>query len=302
MAHNQGSFIVHLPDIELHEADTLEQAAKLMRRYAPDARLLAGGTDLLIDLKAGRVSVRHVVSINRLNALRGVAATDGGLRLGALTTIAELAASPLVREGFVSLLDAASRMAAPQVRNLATVGGNIAAAVPCADLPPVLMVLGASVVMWSAAGERQVPLESFFVGPRQTVLQKEEVLTAILVPQAPPRFGAAYARFQLREGNAVAVASVAAGLLLNADDTIRHARIALGAVAPVPKLAQSAGDLLAGKRPDDRSFEAASVAAMEATEPISDIRGSAEHRRQVVGILTRRALAAAHQRAGEAGE
>ena len=177
---------MYIPDVELHEATTLEEAAALMKRYAPDARLLAGGTDLLVDLKSGRVSVGHLVSIKRIAALRGVSEVDGGLRIGALTTITQLDHAPLVQQQFLPLREATRRMAAPQIRNAATVGGNIASAVPCADLPPILTVMNASLVLWSAEGERNVPLESFFVGARQTVRRDDEVLTAVLVPKQPP--------------------------------------------------------------------------------------------------------------------
>jgi carbon-monoxide dehydrogenase medium subunit len=291
---------VHLPEFELHEAATLEQAADALLRYAPRARLLAGGTDLLVDLKTGRVSFDHLVSLNRIGALRGVSATTNGLRIGALTTVTQLASSPVVRERFGPILDATSRMAAPQIRNAATVGGNIAAAVPCADLPPILMAMNASVVLWFAGGERDVPLDGFFVGPRQTALRDGEVLTAIVVPSPPPTFGAAYARFQLRDGNAIAVASVAASLLLGEDGAVRDARIVIGAVAPIPKLVESAGAILVGKPPGDDAFGAAGDAARAAAEPISDVRGSADFRRELVGVLTRRALATALGRAQEA--
>nr|CAI78853.1 carbon monoxide dehydrogenase medium chain [uncultured bacterium] len=291
---------MYLPDIELHEASTLEEAAAVMAGHAPDARLLAGGTDLLVDLKTGRVNFGHLVSLRRIDALRGISETADGLRIGALTTISQLDGSPIVRERFSPLLDATSQMANPQIRNVATVGGNIASAVPCADLPPILTAMGASVVLWSAAGQREVPLDAFFVGPRQTVRRDDEVLTAILVPQPPPSFGAAYARFQLRDGNAIAVAAVAAGVLLDNDSSVKEARIVLGAVAPVPLLVESAGAALVGQAPEESAFRHAADAAMGAAEPISDLRGSAEYRRELVGVLTRRALSAACQRAREA--
>ena len=290
---------MYVPDVELHETATLEDAASAMTRHAPDARLLAGGTDLLVDLKTGRARFGHLVSINRIEALHGVTEAAGSLRIGALTTITQLDRSPIVRERFSPILDATRKMAAPQIRNVATVGGNIASAVPCADLPPVLTAMNASVVLWSAKGERTVPLDAFFVGPRQTVLRDDEVLTTVFVPDLPPGFGAAYARFQLRDGNAIAVAAVAAGLLLDGNNTVRDARIVLGAVAPIPKLVESAGARLVGQSPDEGAFRRAAAAAMEAAQPISDVRSSADFRRELVGVLTRRALAAAYRRARE---
>ncbi len=290
---------MYLPTLELHEATSLDEAAALLNRYAPDARLLAGGTDLLVDLKTGRGTAGHLVSIQGISELRGVSETSSGLRIGALTTLNELDASPVIARRYPALRDATGRMAAPQIRNAATVGGNIAGAVPCADLPPVLLVSGASVVLWSPTGERRVGLEDLFVGPRETILQQDEVLIAVTVPTPPRGFGAAYARFALRDGNAIAVAAVAAGLLLDPDDTVRKARIALGAVAPTPRLVEPAGALLAGRPVDEDALDEAAEAAIAAAEPITDIRGSAEFRRRLVGTLTRRAIRHARRRCGE---
>lgn len=295
-----GEASVYVPDIELHEAATLEEAVAATSRYGSDARLLAGGTDLLVDLKTSRIRISHVVSLGRIEGLRGVSETDGTLRIGALTTITQLGGSSIVRERFAPLLDAAGQMAAPQIRNVATVGGNIASAVPCADLPPILGAMGASVMLWSRAGEREVPLDKFFVGPRRTVRRDDEVLTAVLVPRPPRGFGAAYARFALREGNAIAVAAVAAALYLDLQNHISEARIVLGAVAPIPRLVEEAAAELRGRAPDEGAFDRAAEAARRAAEPISDVRGSAEFRRELIAVLTRRALATAYHRAKEA--
>lgn len=290
---------MNLPDFELHEATSLEEATDLLARHGSSARLLAGGTDLLVDLKSGRVRCDHLISIKRICELRGILATADSIRIGALTTVTELSRSALIQREFASILDATRDMAATQIRNLATVGGNIASAVPCADLPPILMVLGSSVCLWSKEGVRSVPMGSFYVGPRQTVLRSSEAVTFIDIPLPESGFGAAYARLALRDGNAIAVASVAAGLTLNEQGTIRDVRIALGAVAPTPRLVQLPESIMVGGSGDEGALDGAAVAAMEAAEPISDIRGSAEYRREMVGILTRRALKTALFRARE---
>ncbi|MCP4246272.1 MAG: xanthine dehydrogenase family protein subunit M [bacterium] len=290
---------MYLPVVTLHESASLEQAAELMARHGPGARLLAGGTDLLVDLKTGRIQADHLISIGRIPELHGISQTPDGLRIGTLTTIAELLADPIIQQQFAPIIDAAAEMAAPQVRNAATVGGNIASAVPCADLPPILMVLGASVALWSPDGQRRVALDAFFRGPRQTVRREDEVLTAVEVPFAPPSFGAAYARLSLREGNAIAVAGVAAGLHFDDGGIIREARLALGAVAPVPTLVEAAGQALAGKPLDEATITEAADLAVQAAQPITDVRGSADYRRDMVGVLTRRALEKARQRALE---
>jgi len=288
---------VILSEAEFHEAATLEQASELMARWGAESRFLAGGTDLLVDLKTDRYRVGHVISLNRIAALRGISPANGGVRIKALTTINELAASAIIRERFPAILDATREMATPQIRNLATVGGNIASAVPCADLPPILAVLHASLSLWSSSGERVLPLEDFFIGPRQTVRRGGEILSEIFVPYPPPRFGAAYARFGLREANAVAVAGVAAGLLLGKDGRVVEARICLSAVAPTPKLVTAAESLLVGKVLDRASLDRVAAAAMDASQPISDLRATADFRRELVGILTRRALVTAQERA-----
>ena len=286
-----------LTDIEFHEANTLKEASDWMGRYAPNARLMAGGTDVLVDLKTGRYSTDHIVTLHRIAALRGLKTTDGHLRIGTLTTPNQLWEATTIWEKFPAILDAVRDMAVPQIRNMATVGGNIAGAVPSGDLPPILMALKASVILWSSSGEREVALEDFFVGPRQTVRKDDEILTEIRVPYPPARFGAAYAPFALREANGCAVAAVAASLLLDEKGIIREARVCLGAVAPIPKLVKSVGAALVGKVADAATFRKAADEAKAATQPISDIRSSADYRRELVFILTRRALETARERA-----
>jgi carbon-monoxide dehydrogenase medium subunit len=288
---------VYVPEVELHEAETLSEAVALLDRYAPDARLLAGGTDVLVDLKTARITTSHLVSIQAIGELRGIVDTAAGLEIGAMTTLSELDRAPEVARNYPVIRDATSRMAALQIRNSATVGGNLAGAVPCADLPPVLLVSNASVVLWSPAGRREVPLRDLYVGPRETVLRRDEVLEKVLVPVPDRGHGRAYARFALRDGNAIAVAAVAAGLLLDDNGTVREARVALGAVAPTPRLVEAAAKALTGQAPDDAAMAEAARAAAEAAEPISDVRGSADYRRRLVGTLTRRAIATARQRA-----
>lgn len=289
---------MHIPSVEVHKAATPEEASALLGRYSPDVRLLAGGTDVLVDLKTARFSVGHLVALGGIKKMRGITEERNGLRIGALATIAELDRSPLIAGAYAALRDATSRMATPQVRNAATVGGNVAGAVPCADLPPILIAMNATALISSDQGERSVALEDLVVGPRTTVLRDNELLSAVTVPRPPARFGAAYARFGLREANAIAVAGVAVALSLNDDRTVRSARIALCAVAPVPRFVKEATRLLVGRVLDERACAQAAELAMEAAEPISDLRGSAEYRCELVGTLTRRALAAAQQRIG----
>jgi carbon-monoxide dehydrogenase medium subunit len=288
---------MYIPTLELHEAASLEDATALLSQYSPEVRLLAGGTDVLIDLKTNGIGVGHLVTLSQIDSMQGISEVEGGLRIGALTTITEIDDSPLIGGAYEVLRDAASQMATFQIRNTATIGGNIAGANPCADLPPALIVLDAATIVVSADGQRNVPLRELITGPRQTILERNEFMAAILVPQPPARFGSAYARFGLRNGNAIAVASVAASLVLNEDGTVQQARIALGAVGPVPILVEGANLWLEGRILNGDASAEAARAAMEAAEPISDLRGSAEYRRELVGVLTKRALMAAEKRA-----
>jgi len=288
---------MHISALELHHATSYEDAAALLSRFSPDVKLLAGGTDVLIDLKNNGNSVNHLVTLERIKSMHGIAAEADGLRIGALTTISEIDESPSISGAYEILRDAASQMATLQIRNTATIGGNIASANPCADLPPVLIVLNAKAEVISGQGPREVPLQDLITGPRETTLAQDEVLAAILVPRPPPRFGAAYARFGLRNGNSIAVATVAASLKLGDDGAVHDVRVALGAVAPRPIKVDAANLWLEGRRLNGDSFDEVARAAMEAAQPISDVRGSAAYRRELVGVLTRRALMTAEKRA-----
>ncbi len=285
-----------LTDAEVHEPATLDQAAELLARFGAGARLMMGGTDLLLDLKYGRTEASHLVSLQRIGVLRGIGERDAGIEIGAATTLTDLSQSSAISGRFPIFLDALREMAGPQIRNVSTIGGNLTSAVPSADLPPILMVLGARVTLWSRDGERTLPLEAFFTGPRQTVCRQGEILTRISLPYTPPRFGGAYARFSLREANALAVAGVAAGLVLAGDGKVAAARIGLCAVAPTPILVQAAS-LLVGAELSEAGIGRAAAAAVEASRPRSSIRAQADFRRALVDALTRRTLETAGQRA-----
>jgi carbon-monoxide dehydrogenase medium subunit len=187
-------------------------------------------------------------------------------------------------------------MAGPQIRNMATVGGNICNANHCADLPPILMVMNATISLWSRSDRRDLPLEAFFTGPKKTARRQDEVLTEIFLPYPPAKFGAAYARFSLRESNAIAVAGVAASLTLDGN-IIREARIGFSAVAPSPALVEGAATVLVGRVLDEATLDQAAEVVVKASHPISDIRGQADFRQALVDSLTRTALVLAHQRA-----
>lgn len=283
-----------------HRPSSLAQACALGRELGGDAAFLAGGTELVPDYQRGRETAPHLIALDTIEELRGIRLEGGQLRVGALTTIAQVASSPLVRDWFPVLADAARAIGSPQIRTRATIGGNFCRAVPCADTPPAAVVAGARVRLMSPAGRREIEAERFFTGPRQTVLQPGEVLVELLVPVQPPHSGASYQRFARRRGPALAVAAVAARLQL-VDGRVAGARIALGAVAPVPLLATRAMAVLEGEVPTPELFAIAAAVSAEEALPINDLRGTAAFRRELVTVLARRALGEAAVRAGENG-
>lgn len=283
--------------IAYHCPASLAEACALGSALGREAAFLAGGTELLPDYHRAREAARHLIALARIPELQGIRVDGTVLRIGALSTMAQIAASSLVREWFPVLADAARAIGSPQIRSRATIGGNFCRAVPCADTPPAAVVAGARLRLVSPAGERQLAAEHFFTGPRQTVLQSGEVLVEILVPKQPAHSGASYQRFSRRKGAAVAVASVAAWVRLSGG-TIAGARISLGAVAPVPMLATRASSILEGEAPTEALFALAAATSAEEALPISDLRGTAGFRRELVTVLTRRALAQATGRAG----
>jgi carbon-monoxide dehydrogenase medium subunit len=259
-------------------------------------RPLAGGTDLLVDLKEGLTQAKNLISLQGVNDLRGIEVAENRIRIGALTTPREIASHPLILEHLPALSDAAGSMASPQIRSLATIGGNIASAVPSADLPPSLMAAEATVKLVCSDSPREIPLCDFFTGPRVTVCGAGEILTAVFITFPSGASGVAYEKFVSREANALAVASVAASLTLE-DSMISKAAIVLGAVAPTPLLASRASGLLCGKPPSDDVLVQASKQAAAESNPISDVRGSLWFRNELIPVLTRRALARALERA-----
>ena len=285
-------------DFVFHRPTALTDACRLGQRLGAGALYFAGGTELLPDIQRGVETASDLIALDGVPELHGIAFDGAGLRIGAMTTIRELAESPAVREAYPVLAEAALTLGGPQIRSQATLGGNFCRAVPCADTPPACIVGGATVRLVSEEGERTLPAENFFVGPRCTVLRPGELLVEILIPPQPPRSGASYQRFALRQGSALAVASVAARLVLNGDK-IGSARVALGSVAPVPLAATRSAAMLEGRAPEEDLFARVAAEAAAEARPISDLRGSEPFRRLLVEVLARRALREAAARASE---
>lgn len=283
-------------DFSYHRPASLAEACALGERLGADAAFLAGGTELLPDYQRQRETARHLIALDALDELRGIGVENGRLAIGGLTTIAEVAASSVVSEWFPALAEAAQAIGSPPIRSRATIGGNFCRAVPCADTPPAAIAGGALVRVIGPVGMREMDAERFVTGPRQTALQPGEVMVAVLVPAQPRHSGASYHRFARRQGSALAVAAVAARVTME-DGKIGEARLALGAVSPVPMLAGRAAALLQGETPSADLFALAGALCADEALPISDLRGSAEFRRELVSVLARRALADAVRRA-----
>lgn len=283
-------------DFAHHRPATVGEACDLGRRFGGAARFLAGGTELLVDLKQRRYTIEHVIALDGLTALRELRTDAEGLHIGPLVTLEELSEAAEVRVVFPVLADAMRTMAAVQIRNRATIGGNFCAAVPCADAPPACIVGGAHLRIVGPDGERSLPVEAFFVGPRSTALRPGELLVEIRIPHQPAGSGASYQRFARRKANTLATAGVAASVVL-ADGRITAARVALSAVAPTPLLAVETGALLVGQPATDELFARAGRLAASEARPIDDFRASAEFRRSLVATLTERALREAVSRA-----
>jgi carbon-monoxide dehydrogenase medium subunit len=280
-----------MKDFELFEPRSISNLLVLAHRYRDSAKIIAGGTDLLVEMKRGTVVPAALITLRTVSGLKRISyrARDG-LCLGAGTTIHEIEASPILGERYPLLAQAASRLGSPQVRNQATVGGNVCQASPAGDMIPPLMALGASLVLRSTSGERSMPIEDFFRGPGETLLKPGEVLTEINVPPAEPKARSAFVKHGRREGLDLAIVNVAVWAHLKEDHACEEARLALGAVAPTVIRARSAESLMRGKDLDDDLIRAAGERASEEVQPISDLRASAKYRRQMSRVITVRAL------------
>jgi CO/xanthine dehydrogenase FAD-binding subunit len=273
-------------------ARNADEAIVLLAEHDRSAKILAGGTDLLADLKFASDMPGVVIDISRADDLRGIAITEDGLRIGTLVTHSELMESPLIRKMFPALVDAARSIGAVQTRNLGTLGGNLVTCVPSMDSGPTLVALDACVTVASRSGRRRFPLADLFVGPRQTSLGADELLLDIVIP--PQNLGkpAGFQKFGLRKGQALALVNAAASFWIDRSMFVEP-RIALGAVAPTVIRAPEAEAYLAGRAVTPQAMaEAGRIAATEA-KPISDFRASAGYRRDLIAVLVKRALAGA---------
>ncbi len=282
---------------EYFEPKSLTEAVQLLGSYAGRASVLAGGTDLLVEIREHVRRPDFVVNIKKIPDLDGLHYEDEvGLLIGALVTARTVETAPVVLDKFAGLAQAARELGSIQVRNRATVIGNLCRASPSADTAPPLIADAARARLFGPTGERELLLEDFFTGPGRTVLAADELLVRVDVPQPPPRTGKVYLKHGRRRAMELATVGVAVSLSLD-DGVCSQARVVLGAVAPTPIRARAAEAALVGQLLDDRSVAAAAEAAMQAARPISDVRSSADYRREMVRVLTARAVRGAFAKA-----
>jgi CO/xanthine dehydrogenase FAD-binding subunit len=285
------TFYRRLPKFDYLKPSSIEEALALLSEYQGRARVIAGGTDFLPKLKR-----REIEAPEFLIDLKGIPDLDyiryddvGGLSLGPLVTIHSVEASPIVRERFGVLYQAAESMASPQVRNRGTIAGNICNAVPSADSAPALLTLEANLKLVSQKGERVVKIQDFFTGPNETVLTGEEILREIHVPNLSPNSAGVYLKLTPRRSMDLALVGVAA-VVVAEDGLCSDVRIALGAVAPTPMRARLAENIVRGQKLSDEVIAKAAQIAAGECHPISDHRALRQYRCDMVGVLTKRAI------------
>ena len=283
-----------------YEAPTsVDQAVKLLAAHGDKARPLCGGTDLIIQMRAGVRRPEYVVDLKNIADMRKISfSMQHGLKLGAAVPAIEIHENADMRKYYPGLTEAAHLIGSLQIQSRASVGGNLCNGSPAADTTPALIALAAKGRVVGPNGERMVAAEDFCTAPGRTVLQPGELLVDLHVPSPARHASDAYLRFIPRNEMDIAVVGVGAAVTIDPqDDRCVEARIALGAVGPTPIFAKEAGAALVGKKLDEASIEKAAQAAIAASSPIDDMRGTAEFRRHVVGVLTRRVLAIAIDRA-----
>jgi aerobic carbon-monoxide dehydrogenase medium subunit len=283
---------------EFRQPDTLEEALTLLHDLGEDARVMAGGTALVIMMKQRLVMPECLISLQKLRGLDQIDTHNGEMRLGALTTHRAVERSEVIRRRLPSLAETYAHVATIRIRNVATVGGALAHADPNQDPPVILLALDAQVGLRSTAGSRQVAIGEFFTDYYETVRQPDELVTEVVVPALAPHSGSVYLKFLPRTADDYATVGVAATVTIDpASGTCRDCRVAMGCVASTPVRAPEAEALVRGQRLTPELAREAGVLAQRVTDPISDARGSADYKRAMAGVFVRRALEQAWQRA-----
>jgi len=284
-----------LPMFSLHRPEKLREALELLQSL-DEAKPIAGGTDLLILLRDGAIRATNLVDLNRVEELRYIRESDGTISIGTLTTFAHLLMSELITEKVPVLREAVMSMGSVQIRNQGTVGGNLCNASPAADTAPPLLVLEASATIVSPEAARSIPIADIFAGPKINSLSPSELLTKIEFQVPPANSGASFHKLGRRRSLTLSLVNAAAYVALDGE-LCREARLALGAVAPTPLRMPQVEEMLKGEKLSGRLIKEAASACRGLVDPVDDVRASAEYRREMVCVLTRRALTDAWEKA-----
>ena len=279
--------------------DSLDAAVALLAGASGEARVLAGGTDLLVQLRSGLIEPGLVLDVKKIPEMRRITAEDGGFRIGAAVACAELGEHALVKQAWPGVVEAAELIGSTQIQGRATMGGNLCNASPAADSVPAMIAADAIATVIGPDGRREARVEEIATGPGETSLAKGEIVVSIFLPARPPRSADAYLRFIPRTEMDIAVVGAGVSLTLDEGGTCSAARVALAAVAERVMLVPAAAEALIGTAVDDAALERLAEAASAACRPIDDKRGTKEFRTKVAGVLARRAARKALERAGE---
>ena len=286
-----------LPKFEYFAPESLEEALRLLMEIGDGAYLIAGGTDLLVKMRNRLLTPKAIIGLKKIKGLGRISFNKKeGLGIGATALLADVASHSVVRKHYPAIAYAAGETANVQIRNMGTVAGNLCNAAPSADNAPILIAMGAEVTLMSMKGERQIPLDQFFKGPGLTAIKPGEILTSIFVPLPPPRSGTSYQHISAR--SKVDISAVGLGVMITMNgEACKEASIALGAVAPTPIRAINTERMVKGKRLSLQLLDKAGVRASKECSPITDVRATAEYRKKMVAVLTKRALIEAKGRA-----
>lgn len=286
-----------MPRLSYASPATVDEAVALLAGASGVAKVLSGGTDLLVQLRSGRLKLELIVDAKRIPAMLGIHEESDAFVVGAATPGAEIEANAALKRAWPGVVEAMDLIGSTQIQGRATLAGNLCNASPAADSVPAMIAAGARAVIVGAKGRREVPVEEVAVAPGRTSLAKDEFVLEIRLPKPAPRTGDAYLRFIPRTEMDIAVVGCGVCVTLDEAGVCRAARVALGAVAPTVLLVQPAADALIGHRLDDAALARLDAAARAACEPINDKRGTIEYRTKVAGVLARRTAAIAFQRA-----
>jgi len=283
---------MYLPQFAYHAPKTIEELSSVLSQYRGKAKILCGGTDLIVAMKDKVTKPECVIDISDLAALCGIRQQEGkGVAIGAATKLDEIESSALIREKYYALYQGASVVGSPQVRAMGTIGGNSCTASPAADTPPALIALGAKVNLVSQKGTRQMALGEFIRGNRETALGEDEFLESFVLEEPWPNSASRYLIMGLRGAMEIDMVNVAVNLALDpGNGKVKEVRIVLGAVAPAPLRARQAENLLKGNVPEDALLDKVSETCASESRPIDDFRATAAYRREIVEVLSKRTL------------